>query len=59
MEVISLDTNKYIGMLFSGTEKPVGIHCDPDDEQLLFDPDDIFAETPIRGVIVAEVADDI
>ena len=55
MKVITLDTGAYEAFVFPYCDRPIGIHYDPQDDRLLFDPDAVLLETPIRAIVVAEV----
>ena len=51
MEIIKLDSAVCDAFVFPGCVKPVGINCDPDDNRMLMNPDELLLDTPIRAVI--------
>lgn len=59
MKVTQINTDDVIAFTFPGCEKPIGIEFDPNNNSLMFDPDEILVQTPVLAVIVAEVAEDI
>ena len=59
MKVVTLDTKTYGAFVFPRCETPVDIHFQEQQGRLLFDPNEVLLETPVRAILGDEICNNI